>query len=1390
MEHENNDNNNVNINGDDNNNNNNDNNDTPTKQGKEFKKRVNHYLYDNLNRVLCELYFYCEHESNAIECAEIINILSQASLQFHQLQRQLSLLSKANIQNTKSISWNVSSLSPQKLDFCKTFKNQSQKNISNHRTTQNTQNIENEDPNKVNQQKQSSSDSQITPKKPPGLTRELIANCQTKKSQPKHEAVVVIKKPRKEKKVIKCWADYDSESDLDFDSIDDENYKSQNDENGYEQYIKCDIEQSEKEKQKEKDKEQDKDKEKEEEILIKEIDETNKENQEIKQMEVEQIATEPIKENQVKSIVNKAENKVEKVIKIQQNKVKQYEPKQNEMTQEEVKQDESEIVESENVESETTVDDTQNENEVEITENNQEEIEEKEKEESKDVIEPNMVYSTLDYNGRQQKWRKKVVEKETNTTDPNTTNKTSTNKTTNEITTNETTTNETIIKEKDEEIENERDNREEEDKRQKQQRQRKQPKNVQKVAEQEDVEEDGTNDVWFSNEYEPITLNDIMNDESQKLLNKYENQNENKQKAFNRNTHNFPLPFNKMVAKKPQNIYVDKPIYSTYNNVMAIKNGNNLMNNDKFQNKNKRRNNNKMNNNNNANVNNQKEIKIDNFVNKYKNYHKINPNEQLKKTQLKQQKAEKRRLQLREQQNNKWQIVAAKKKQKREELRKQTENKLLLQKQELQNKLISAKLRYEKKMKEKKRKAKEYDMKIKTAAKEKDNELNKKREIQRKSQEEKMKNASQRYKQTISKKKQNANNHQIIKKLDNQQNQQKKIKSQKQQNQQQSKQNDNTNSNPKKKQTEHKKKNNHIHKKRNKNNNNHKKKQQQKKGNNHNNNQNNNNNLNNNNESVSVSSELTFFSFESSSPSLPQTEDMMNIINNNEEIKIELQTLLNSSSEYINGIKAKREWISNCPYSELKSLIQSVSVKINKFDFVNNNDNNDDISLLISIFNDKVDDNNNDKTLESQFGNILKLMDCREMEDASNTYLLMYLIDNIIKLIPYFNKFSLRTQKLLLQCIVNATQKNYGVAQFIIRSKSCLYLLHLLIKQISQNNFFEIDSIIHTLTIAVNSIRDFPDLIDRKVSFYKYVSILKFFNKILFLFSKIIINKSLNRNYDLFLRIIPFIQSVTSFNDKYDDCNDDNMKFIFDVIKDTNFYGLQSLISTLVLETNENNKTNCFEKEKSMTVLRIIKSSFQSINNIARLNLNLFQEIINEIQIEIYHVLSYLLSYLTFHHQHHHHPFKNIQKQQQQHKSRNINDILLNQVILFQSYCCLNNFKFQECFRWGDYKSNLINKLCQLPFNYFNKYGQMKILFPTLITITFKNNANCKILNTMLNKKHLIHFILNTYYQKYKKEESDDDDNIDDKNKNNDHYEFDKRFPIQFWRSAIQFYTQ
>eukprot|EP01084_Bolivina_argentea_P122586 217214_1 len=761
-------------------------------------------------------------------------------------------------------------------------------------------------------------------------------------------------------------------------------------------------------------------------------------------------------------------------------------------------------------------------------------------------------------------------------------------------------------------------------------------------------------DVWFPH-CEPITLKDIMNDQSRSKENvKPSTPNGSSGSLTRVAAHNFAVPFNKMVKanhvhypkkKTKQFLYIDTPTYPSYNNK-----------------------------------------KIEKLIHKLSsskrnNYHNISRNELSKKSQLKQQKAEKRRLQLRQQRSNKWQIVAAKKKQKREHLRKQTEKKILLQKQELNKKLNSAKMRYENTMKEKKMKAKQYDIKIKNAKKIKDNELSQKREIQRASQEERMKNAVKRYKQTISKKKQNAKPKTIDKE---------------------------------------KKKNN---KKKNK------------------------------------------------ASKVKQEMEVTAAIVDAEGMKQILTVLLASSAEYMDGMKAKKEWMKHCHFAELKSCVQSLCSKINRFMASKRVDS---LSFLMSINDDssknKPQKDQRDNGLESQLQNILKLMDNKQTEDASTTYLLMYLMDNLIELTPCFDYLSVRTQRLLLQCIANSTQKNRGVSHYIIRSKSCLFLMYLLMKIlfVAGNGYAqsssEVDSIVHSLTLSLNSIREYPDLLQRKKVFYKYVSVLGFFNRIVSLFALKNNNKK-EAKYDLFLRIIPFIQSVTAGFCDTDDA------VICNVVYDTNCYGLHSLISSLVLD-DENN----YKKKKPTHILRIILYSFQSINNMAQMNISSFQEyIVDRMHLmELYHVLSHLLQHLSFHYSNSNQIYTYIIR------------ILLAQLLLFIGYCAVQNERFQECLRWG--APNLINQLCQLPFDYFNKASDKEVLLPTLIAATFENDANCKILKTRLSCKHLTRFILKVYHKKYqiKKRNSKDNKQI----MTSTVYHLSKRFPLQVWPNAIKFYRQ
>merc|ERR1712224_314900 len=97
-----------------------------------------------------------------------------------------------------------------------------------------------------------------------------------------------------------------------------------------------------------------------------------------------------------------------------------------------------------------------------------------------------------------------------------------------------------------------------------------------------------------------------------------------------------------------------------------------------------------------------------------------------------------------------------------------------------------------------------------------------------------------------------------------------------------------------------------------------------------------------------------------------------------------------------------------------------------------------------------------------------------------------------------------------------------------------------------------------------------------------------------------------------------------------------------------------------------------------------------------------------------------------------------------------ITRVLLGQVVLFIGYCARDNAKFQKCLSWAvDGENSLIAKLCLLPFDYFSKPQETKVLFPTLICCTFGNRTNCHALEAALSVQHLTHFILRTYHAKY-----------------------------------------
>ena len=82
---------------------------------------------------------------------------------------------------------------------------------------------------------------------------------------------------------------------------------------------------------------------------------------------------------------------------------------------------------------------------------------------------------------------------------------------------------------------------------------------------------------------------------------------------------------------------------------------------------------------------------------------------------------------------------------------------------------------------------------------------------------------------------------------------------------------------------------------------------------------------------------------------------------------------------------------------------------------------------------------------------------------------------------------------------------------------------------------------------------------------------------------------------------------------------------------------------------------------------------------------------------------------------------------------------LLHETILMMNYISLLNEKIQNVISKGEI--TVIQRICNLPFSYFCDKKLKDILFPTLISISYKNDRNVEILNKEINLEMLVMFL-------------------------------------------------
>lgn len=87
---------------------------------------------------------------------------------------------------------------------------------------------------------------------------------------------------------------------------------------------------------------------------------------------------------------------------------------------------------------------------------------------------------------------------------------------------------------------------------------------------------------------------------------------------------------------------------------------------------------------------------------------------------------------------------------------------------------------------------------------------------------------------------------------------------------------------------------------------------------------------------------------------------------------------------------------------------------------------------------------------------------------------------------------------------------------------------------------------------------------------------------------------------------------------------------------------------------------------------------------------------------------------------------------------------LLNEIVLLIGYFALQNEKNQDLLRKGQGTQNIINKLANLPYNFYMGHSVEKdALMPTLISVVYKNKPNLDVLGIEISLEILTEYLEN-----------------------------------------------
>ncbi|XP_072838049.2 S phase cyclin A-associated protein in the endoplasmic reticulum isoform X2 [Pogona vitticeps] len=181
--------------------------------------------------------------------------------------------------------------------------------------------------------------------------------------------------------------------------------------------------------------------------------------------------------------------------------------------------------------------------------------------------------------------------------------------------------------------------------------------------------------------------------------------------------------------------------------------------------------------------------------------------------------------------------------------------------------------------------------------------------------------------------------------------------------------------------------------------------------------------------------------------------------------------------------------------------------------------------------------------------------------------------------------------------------------------------------------------------------------------------------------------------------------------------------------------------------------------------VQVALQSLRFFNSFAVLDLPAFQSIVGAegLSLAFRHIVSSLLWYCSQH----------------------TCEALLHEVIVCVGYFTVNHLDNQVIVQSGRHPT-VLQKLCQLPFQYFSDPRLIKVLFPTLIAACYNNPQNKLILEHEMSCVLLASFI-----QDFTQSSSQTDNQQREKSLSPlDYLELSNRFPRQTWEEARQFFLK